>query len=57
IIKRFSDFEINKISPPLREPLVRVLLEALADLKYIEVREGRAYATGRQPPSRPQTGH
>jgi uncharacterized repeat protein (TIGR04076 family) len=56
ILGRFTDFEREKISPPLTPALLRVLLEALADMEYIELREGRAYATGRQPPSRPRIG-
>jgi uncharacterized repeat protein (TIGR04076 family) len=56
IIKRFTGFERNKISPPLRPALMRVLLEALADMGYIEVHHGKAYATGRQPPGRPRIG-
>jgi uncharacterized repeat protein (TIGR04076 family) len=56
IIKRFNDFERKQISPPLTHALVRVLLEALVDMRYIEVRDGRAYATNRQPPSLPQIG-
>jgi len=56
IIDRFPDFERNKISPPLTKGLLRVLLEALIDMKYIEVRDGKAYSTGRQPPSHPRTG-
>ncbi len=55
ILDRFTDFEREKISPPLTPALLRVLLEALADMEYIEIREGKAYATGRKPPSRPQT--
>ena len=54
IIDRFSDFEREKISPPLTPVLMKLLLDALADMNYIEIRDGRAYATGRQPPSRPQ---
>jgi uncharacterized repeat protein (TIGR04076 family) len=56
ILGRFTDFEREKISPPLTPALLRVLLDALADMDYIEFREGRAYATGRQPPSRPRIG-
>jgi uncharacterized repeat protein (TIGR04076 family) len=56
IIGRFTDFEREKISPPLTPALLRVLLDALADMEYIEIRKGRAYATGRQPPSRPRIG-
>jgi uncharacterized repeat protein (TIGR04076 family) len=56
ILGRFTDFEREKISPPLTPALMDALLEALVDMDYIEVREGRAYATGREPPSRPQIG-
>jgi uncharacterized repeat protein (TIGR04076 family) len=56
IIGRFTDFEREKISPPLTPALLRVLLDALTDMAYIEIRDGGAYATGRQPPSRPQIG-
>ena len=56
IMNRFTDFEREKISPPLTPVLMRVLLEALVDMKYIEIRDGKAYATGRQPPSRPKIG-
>jgi hypothetical protein len=56
IIERFSEFERNNISPPLTPVLIEVLLEALVDMNYIEIRNGRAYATGREPPSRPVIG-
>jgi hypothetical protein len=56
IIGRFTDFEREKISPPLTPVLLGVLLDALADMNYIEIRDGRAYATGRQPPGRPKIG-
>ena len=56
IINRFTDFEREKISPPLTPVLMGVLLDALVDMKYIEIRDGKAYATGHQPPSRPKTG-
>jgi hypothetical protein len=56
ILDRFTDFEKNDISPRLTPVLLEVLIEALVDMKYIEVREGRAYATGREPPSRPLIG-
>jgi uncharacterized repeat protein (TIGR04076 family) len=56
VINRFFEFEREKISPPLTPALVEVLLDALADMKYIKIRDGRAYATGRRPPSRPQIG-
>ena len=50
----FTDFERNEISPRLTPVLMDVLMEALADMKYIEIREGKAYATGKEPPSRPK---
>jgi uncharacterized repeat protein (TIGR04076 family) len=56
ILSRFSDFARDKISPPLTPVLLGVLLDALADMSYIEIRDGKAYATGRQPPNRPVIG-
>jgi uncharacterized repeat protein (TIGR04076 family) len=56
ILSRFTDFEKNDISPPLTPVLLEVLLEALEDMNYIEIRDGKAYATGREPPSRPKIG-
>src|SRR4030042_556465 len=56
ILKRFTDFEREDISPPLTPVLLQVLLEALEDMEYIQVRDGQAWATGRQPPSRPKMG-
>ena len=56
ILNRFTDFERDKISPPLTPVLLDVLLDALADMNYIDIRDGRAYATGREPPSRPKIG-
>ncbi len=56
ILGRFTDFERDKISPPLTPALLDVLLGALADMGYIEVRRGRAHATGKEPPSRPKPG-
>jgi uncharacterized repeat protein (TIGR04076 family) len=53
---KFSKFELEDISPPLTPVLTQVMLEALEDMNYIEVRESRAYPTGRQPPSRPRIG-
>ena len=56
ILDRFTDFERNEISPPLTPALLGVLLDALVDMNYVEIRDGQAYATGRQPPSRPKIG-
>jgi len=56
IISRFTDFERENISPPLTPILMSILLDTLADMNYMEIRDGRAYTTGRQPPSRPKIG-
>ena len=56
ILERFSDFEKEDISPPLTGVLKDVLLETLEDMDYIVVEDGKARATGRQPPSRPKIG-
>jgi uncharacterized repeat protein (TIGR04076 family) len=52
ILERFTEFERGKISPPLTPVLLEVLMDALTDMKYVEIRDGQAYATGREPPSR-----
>jgi uncharacterized repeat protein (TIGR04076 family) len=56
ILKRFSTFEKEDISPPLTPVLTQVLMEALEDMNYVQVLDGKARATGRQPPSRPKIG-
>lgn len=56
ILKRFTDFEREEVSPPLTPVLLQVLLEALTDMGYIKVSDGKVRATGRQPPSRPKIG-
>jgi uncharacterized repeat protein (TIGR04076 family) len=56
ILKKFSTFEKEGISPPLTPVLTQVLLEALEDMNYIQILDGKALATGRQPPSRPRIG-
>ena len=56
ILGKFTDFEREKISPPLTPVLVQVLLEALIDMNYIRIAGGQAFATRREPPSRPQIG-
>jgi uncharacterized repeat protein (TIGR04076 family) len=56
ILGKFTDFERDRISPPLSPVLLEVLLDALADMGYVEVRDGKAYATGKQPPSHPEIG-
>lgn len=56
IIDKFTDFERDNISPPLTPVLIEVLLDALVDMNYIRITDGRATATGREPPSRPKIG-
>jgi uncharacterized repeat protein (TIGR04076 family) len=56
VIGRFTPFEREEISPPLTPVFMEVLFDALQDVGYIELREGRAYATGKEPPSRPEIG-
>lgn len=56
ILDGFTAFERYEISPRLTPILLEVLIEALMDMKYVEVREGKAYATEREPPSRPVIG-
>lgn len=53
ISNRFTEYEKEEISPRLTPVLLEVLLEALSDMNYIEIKDGKAYASGRQPPSRP----
>jgi uncharacterized repeat protein (TIGR04076 family) len=55
ILDRFSPFEREEIAPVLTPVFIEVLLDALQDVSYIEVRDGRAYATGKEPPNRPTT--
>ena len=54
IIDRFTEFQKNVISPRLTPVLMGVLLEALEDMDYISIKDGKAYATGKEPPSRPK---
>jgi hypothetical protein len=49
ILGKFTDFERDNV-PPLNRFLVQVLLEALVDMKYVEVRGGRAYPTAENRP-------
>ncbi len=56
LLGRFTPFEREEIAPKLTPVFLGVLLEALEDVKYIEVRDGRAYPTGKEPPSRPKIG-
>jgi uncharacterized repeat protein (TIGR04076 family) len=56
ILDSFTDFEKNEISPRLTPVLLEVLMDALTDMSYVEIRDGKAYATGKEPPSRPKIG-
>lgn len=56
VLDRFTQFEREEIAPVLTSVFLHVLLEALEDVKYIDVRDGRAYPTGKEPPSRPKIG-
>ena len=56
ILSEFTEFEREEISPPLTPVFVEVLLEALSDMGYIKISDGQAFASGRQPPSRPKIG-
>jgi uncharacterized repeat protein (TIGR04076 family) len=56
ILSRFTDFEREEISPVLTPAFFEVMLETLSDMEYITIREGKASATGKEPPSRPKIG-
>jgi uncharacterized repeat protein (TIGR04076 family) len=56
ILEKFTDFEKNEISPRLTPVLLEVLMDALTDMDYVEIRNSQAYATGKEPPSRPKIG-
>lgn len=56
IMSRFTDFEKNGISPRLTPVFMEVIMDALTDMAYVEVKDGKAFPTGRQPPSRPKIG-
>jgi uncharacterized repeat protein (TIGR04076 family) len=56
VLMKFTEFERENISPPLTPVLFQVLTEALVDMEYVIISEGKARATGRQPPSRPKVG-
>ena len=53
---KFTSFQRDKISPPLTPVFFEVLLSSLVDMNYVEIRDGKAYATGKEPPSRPKIG-
>jgi uncharacterized repeat protein (TIGR04076 family) len=43
ILDKFTDFERDKIYPPLYPVNVQLMLDELAEVGYIELRDGRAY--------------
>jgi len=56
ILAGFTPFERDEISPSLTPVFMEVMVHALADVGYVEVRDGGVYPTGRKPPSRPKIG-
>ncbi len=56
ILTRFSVFEKEEIAPVLTPTFVDVILDALEDVNYIEVRDGRVYPTGRKPAAEAKAG-
>jgi len=56
IIERFSPFEREEISPRLTPAFFDIMLRALVDMEYIEIQDGKVFATGKEPPSRPEIG-
>jgi len=56
ILNRFTEFERDEIGPPLTPVFLEVMLDALTDMDYIEIRDGKTYATGKEPPNRPKIG-
>jgi hypothetical protein len=43
IIQRFTEWERNEIYPPLNPMLVECLLDEMAQVNYIEKRDGKYY--------------
>lgn len=43
ILKKFTDWEREEIYPPLAPVNVRLMLDELAEVDYIELRDGKAY--------------
>jgi hypothetical protein len=46
---RFTEWERDEIYPPLTPVMVRLMLNELRNVNYIEIRDGKAYATGKTP--------
>lgn len=43
ILAKFTDFERDEIHPPLYDVIVQLMLDELAEVGYIELRDGKAY--------------
>jgi uncharacterized repeat protein (TIGR04076 family) len=43
ILAKFTDFERDEIHPPLYDVIVQLMLDELAEVDYVELRDGRAY--------------
>jgi hypothetical protein len=43
ILEKFTDFEKEEIYPPLYKVNVQLMLDELAEVNYIELRDGKAY--------------
>jgi len=43
ILEKFTDFEKDDVYPPLYEVNVQLMLDELAEVNYIELRDGKAY--------------
>jgi hypothetical protein len=43
ILEKFTDFERDEIYPPLYPVNVQLMLDELAEVNYIELRDGKAY--------------
>jgi len=56
ILNRFTQFQREEIAPVLTPVFIEVLLDALEDVNYVEIRDGKAFPTGKEPPNRPQVG-
>lgn len=46
ILGRFSEWERNEIFPPLHPLNLKLMLDELAEVNYIEIRDGKAYPKG-----------
>ena len=44
ILKKFTAFERDEIHPPLYDVIVKLMLEEMAEVGYVELRNGKAYS-------------